>query len=142
MPKIINKFGEMIGWNNVTINILGRNIEGITELDYNDSQSVEAAYGNGRYPIGYSKGNIETTAKIVLFKEEVAAIEDSLPAGGRLQDIPPFPILVKYEYNGLVRKDIIQNCIFKNNGSNPKQNEGKIEISFDLFATHIDWGIK
>ena len=142
MARIINKFGELIGWNNITLNLLERDIEGITELEYNDTVAIEAAYGAGRMPVGYTSGNYEASAKISLYKEEVIALEQSLPPGMRLQDIPPFDIIVKYEANGKIYKDIIHNCKFKNNGTASKQNEGKIEISFDLFTTHITWNAK
>lgn len=142
MAKIINKFGEMIGWNNITVNIFGRDLEGITELSYTDEVAVEGVYGAGRMPVGFSKGNYSATAKITLKKEESLAIMNSLPPGVRIQDIPPFSVIAKYEKDGSIFNDVIQNCIFKNSGAEVKQNDGSIEHAYDLFTTHIDYNIK
>lgn len=45
--KIINKFGKMAGWNSISATMLGRTLEGITQLAYGDSQEVENVYGRG-----------------------------------------------------------------------------------------------
>lgn len=139
---IVNKFGKVIGWNDVKVHLLGRDLEGITKIEYSDEVSIEAVYGAGNMPVGYSEGNYQATAKITILKEELLGLQRSLPPGMRLQDIPPFDIAVVYEVNGQVFKDIIRNCKFKNSGTSLSQNDGKTEIDLDLFTTHIDWNVK
>ncbi len=142
MAKIINKFGEMLGWNSVTVNMLGRDIEGISEISYTDEQQIEGAYGAGRMPVGFTTGNYTAQAKLTMYKEEAIALQNSLPPAMRIQDIPPFDIIVKYEKDGTLFKDIVHNCKFKNNGSELKQNEGKVEIGFDMWCSHISYNLK
>ena len=37
MATIKNYFGKLIGWNQSTVNILGRDVVGIEEFEYSDS---------------------------------------------------------------------------------------------------------
>ena len=115
-PTIINKFGTLTGWNNITLNLLFRDLEGITELSYTDEVEKNNEYGAGGYPQGQSRGNYKAESYVNLFSEEIVALQASIPPGTRIQDIPPFPIIVQYEVNGLLFKDVLNNCSFKNNG--------------------------
>lgn len=139
---IINKFGRIVGWNNLTARVLGRNLEGFTELEYTDDVKMDNEYGGGKYPIGQSEGNYEPKASVMLYSEELVSLQASLPAGSRIQDIPPFDFIVQYDRNGVIQKDVIRNCRFKNNGRSAKQNEGKIQTKIDLLCSHIDWNVK
>lgn len=136
---IINKFGKLAGWNSVITNMLGRDIEGITAVNYEDSLDKENAFGAGSMPIGRGEGNYTAKASITLYKEEVIALQATLPPGKRLQDIAPFDITVQYDYNGVLYKDRIRNCEFTNNGVDVKQADKTIATKYDLIVSHIDW---
>jgi hypothetical protein len=140
--RIINRFGTMTGWNNVTVNMLSRDIEGITEVSYDDSVKKENHYGAGKYPVGRGEGNYEAKASITLYKEEVDGLKASLPPGIRLQDIPAFDINVQYERKDLsIQKDRIRNCEFINDGIEVKNNDGTISIKYDLIISTIEWNV-
>lgn len=139
---IINKFGTLQGWNSITANFLGRDLEGITALGYSDEVTKENAYGAGMFPVGRTEGNYAALANVTLLKEEVDALQASLPPGKRLQDIGPFPIIVVYQNKaGRVVKDIINNCEFTGHAVDVKQADGSIEKAFELVVSHIDWGL-
>ena len=139
---IINKFGTMAGWNDITVNLLSRDVEGITELAYDDTVQKENQPGAGMYPVGRSKGNYEAKASITLYKEEIDAIKEALPAGARIQDILPFDINVQYQKaDGSVVKDRIRNCEFTNDGVDVKNNDGTISTKLDLIVSHIEWNV-
>ena len=138
---IINKFGKIAGWNSVKMNMLGRDVEGITEINYDDSVEKENIYGAGAYPVGRGEGNYAAKCSITLLHEEIVALQRSLGPGKRLTDIAPFDINVSYEYGGFVYKDRIRNCEFKSNARNPKQNDKSISNQFELIVSHIDWNI-
>jgi hypothetical protein len=141
MITIINKFGKLAGWNSITLRMLGRDVEGITELEYNDSVEKENVRGAGAFPIGRGEGNYEAKASITLYQEEIVALQQSLGPGKRLTDIAPFDIIVRYEYNGFACKDVIRNCEFTGNARAPKQNDKSINNKFDLLVSHIDWNV-
>jgi len=143
-PVIINKFGRMTGWNSITLNMLGRDVEGITAIKYNDKVAKENAYGANKFPIGRGEGNYEPTCSLTLYKEEVDGLNASLPPGMRIQDIPPFDITVEYEntaQSGIIQKDVIHNCEFTDRAIDVKQADGTIAPEYTLICSHIDWNI-
>lgn len=131
----------MSGWNNVTVTLLGRDVEGITEVSYDDTVEKENAYGAGSFPVGRGSGNYEAKCSITLYLEEYRALQLSLGPSGRLQSIAPFDIAVQYDYGGIILKDRIRNCEFKNAGVEVKQNDKTIAYKFELICSHIDWNI-
>ncbi|MRJ11397.1 hypothetical protein EDL98_09990 [Ornithobacterium rhinotracheale] len=141
MATVVNPFGKMQGWNKITINLLGRDVVGISELSYSDTTKKENAYGAGNMPVGRTEGNYEAKASITLYKEEVDAITKSLPSGKRLQDIEPFDIVVLYDKKGEIKKDRINYCEFTGNAVEVKQNDGSISVKCELIVSHIDWNI-
>ena len=138
---IINKFGKLAGWNSVTLRMLGRDVEGITEIEYNDSVEKENVYGAGAYPIGRGEGNYQATAAITLHHEEIIALQQSLGQGKRLTDIAPFDIVVRYEYMGFSYRDVIRNCEFMGNARAMQQNDKTITNKFELLVSHIQWNV-
>lgn len=140
--RVINKFGNMTGWNSITVNLLGRDIEGITAINYNDTVTKENAYGAGKYPIGRSEQNYEAECSLTLYKEEMDGIRAVLPPGGRVQDIAPFDILVEYENkDGRITRDRIRNCEFTNAGVEIEQGNGSITVEHELIVSHIEWNV-
>lgn len=140
--KIINKFGAMKGWNNITLNIMGRDVEGINAVSYSDSMTKENVLGAGAYPIGRSRGNYEAESSITLYKEEVDALKMALMPGKRLIDIAPFDIVVEYENDrGQILKDVIRNCEFKGDGVEVSQGDGTISNEYELIVSHIEWNV-
>lgn len=141
IDKLINKFGTMAGWNNVTAVLLGRELEGITELSYSDAVEMENVYGSGGMPIGRAKGNYTAKVSLTLYMEELIALQHSLPPGSRIQDIEPFDIPVQYDYKNYIYKDVIRNCQFTNNGVEVKQNDKTIAVKFEMITSHIDHNV-
>lgn len=138
---LINKFGRVAGWNNITTTMLGRDLEGINELAYGDSVEKENVPGAGKYPIGRGEGNYTANCSITLLKEEVDALQLSLGPGKRLTDIAPFDIAVSYDYLGKIYKDRIRNCEFTGRSVEVKQNDKSIVTKFELIVSHIDWNV-
>lgn len=140
--RITNRFGEMKGWNSITVNLLGRDLEGVTALKYNDSETKENVYGAGKFPVGRSRGNYEAEASITLFKEELDGLRLSLGPGRRIMDIAPFDIVVQYENAiGEILTDRIRNCEFKNDGVEVAQGDGTIATECELIVSHIDYNV-
>jgi hypothetical protein len=136
---LVNAFGKMAGWNSVTTNFFGRDAEGILELGYDDKIDKELIYGAGRMPIGYGEGNYEPTMKIVFVKEEVTAMLDAIPSGSRLQDAAPSDVIVQYEYNNRLYKDILRNVTITKLGRSVKQGDKVVGQELEVMLTHIDW---
>lgn len=142
---IINNFGNVTGWNEHSVVLLGRKLQGISKISYKDSTEVEAVYGAGRYPIGVGTGNYKAECSMTLLKEEVEALMSSLPANSRLQDIPPIdiPILsIRGSGAGKKTKDVIRNFQFTGLGKEVSQGDKSVYLEMPCFCTHIDWNVE
>lgn len=131
--------GKLYDWADIVTTIAGVPVTGIVAIDYSDEQEVESKYGAGRYPVGYGKGRIKSTAKITLYQEEVEAIQ-AQSVNGRLQDIAPFNINVTYmPDSGIVKTDKLRNCMFKNNKRDWKEGDTGKTVELNLILSNIDW---
>ena len=137
--EIINRFGRVVGWNKVRLNLLGRDVEGITSIKYSDSLEIEAVPGAGRYTVGTGEGNYEAEGSITLLAEEVQSLQEALPLGDRIQDIDVGDIVVSFEYNNKTVTDILHGVRFKNNGREVDQGDTHIKIEIELFVAHITY---
>lgn len=141
--SIVNSLGKLQGWNNITTNLFGRDVVGITELAYDDSTKKENVMGAGSFMVGRSESNYEAKASITLLKEEVDAILDTLPPGTRLQDIEASDIVVQYALKtGRIRKDIIRFAEFTGNSIDVKQGDGSMAVKLELIISEIDWNVR
>lgn len=141
--NIINYLGKLTGWNQSTVNILGRDVVGIDEFEYDDSTKKENAYGAGGMPVGWVEGNYEAKFSMSLYNEETQGIQRALPAGKRLQDIAPFDAIVQYAHpeTGVIVTDIIHNCQFTGRSKKGKNGEGKMVDKYEMLCSHITWGV-
>ena len=139
--KIVNKFGTLIGWKAIMFNLLGRDVEGITEIEYEDEMTIENEYGAGDMPIGESEGNYTAKGSISILMEEHVAMLRSIPAGTRLQQvsIPAIPVI--YGVNDVMTKDILNNVRITGTGRSIKQGDGKVVMKYNLKISHIDWNV-
>ena len=87
--------GELYSWAQISCNIAGVTVTGITAIEYKEEQETTAIYGSGRYPIGYGKGRITPSGSVTLLEDEISRIRLASP-NGRLQDIAPFDIVVAF----------------------------------------------
>lgn len=141
VTTLINAFGKMAGWNSVTLNLFGRDLEGILELGYDDTVDQENQYGAGKFPIGYGESNYKAEIKIVITMEESIAMLDALPPGKRIQDAAPSPIIAQYEYNNRIYKDVIQNFKPTKLGRTVKQGDKVVGQVLEGIISHIDWNV-
>ncbi|WP_329804364.1 hypothetical protein [Flavobacterium facile] len=139
VTTLINSFGKMAGWNSVTANIYGRDMEGINELGYDDTMEKENVYGAGPFPIGQADGKYEAKVKLVLVMEEVVAMLDAIPAGKRLQEAAPTDIIAQYEYSSRIYKDILRNFTPTKLGRTIKNGDKVVGQELEGIITHIDW---
>ena len=131
--------GMLYSWADIVAAISGVPVTGITGIEYGDDQEVVNKYGAGRHPVGRAKGRITPSAKIILYQEEVEALQRQAP-NGRLQDIAPFDIIVSYiPDSGIVTVDKIRNCQFKANSRKWKEGDTGQEVELELVPSHIEW---
>ncbi len=140
-PIIVNSLGTMVGWSKVQARVLGRELVGIRKIAYSDNVEIDNEYGAGRMPVGESEGNYKPEFSMELTIEEMIALQNSLPPGSRIQDIPAFPVIASYEYKGKIYKDVLQNCRFTNRGVDVKQGDKTIATDQKMKVSHINWNV-
>ncbi len=100
------------------------------------AREVVNKYGAGRYPVGRAKGRITPSGKLILYQEEVQALSAQSPTG-RLQDLPPFDIIVQYiPDSGILVTDKVRNCHFSDNARKWKEGTPGRRLSF-RWCPHI-----
>jgi len=132
--------GQTYAWSNITLSLLNGIVQGVTNIDYSDSQEIDEVYGAGINPIGRGFGNYAAEATITLQMEELESIISVAP-NGRLQDIQDFNIVVAYTPDAAAKvvTHKLMNCRFKNNGRTVAQNDKFIEFECELAVSHIEW---
>lgn len=125
-------------WSSITLTIMGVPIAGITKIDYSDDQEIEGNMGAGAKNVSVGYGSIKTEGSITLYAEEVEALT-AASTTGRLQDIPPFDIVVSYTSGGKVHTHRLISVIFKKNSRSSSAGDKKIEVEIPLFIGDIKW---
>lgn len=134
--------GMLCAWADVVVLIGGVPVTGIVGVEYGDEQEIVNKWGAGRHPVGRAKGRITPSGKLILYQEEVQALQAQAP-NGRLQDLTPFDIIVQYlPDSGLIVTDKIRNCQFSGNSRKWKEGDTGQEVELPLVPSHIDWGSK
>jgi hypothetical protein len=136
--RINNRFGRLTGWANLTVNQLGRDLEGIVGISYGNQQMVANEYAAGSDPIGFSVGNYETDDVVIrVLLEEWLMLSNAAGKGKRLFDIPAFNVVAGYDYANQTYKDICQNCKIKRTGKSWTQGDGKVVIEIVCNTTNV-----
>jgi hypothetical protein len=133
--------GLLYSWADIRIILLGRDITGITAIDYSDSQTTKAVYGRGKKRVGRVSGLYEASASITLEMSEVEALNLSVPSGTSIYDIAPFDVTVVY-VNAEQRlvTHILKQCVFTKQDRSSKSGEVKeIDVKLPLDVAEIDW---
>jgi hypothetical protein len=135
---VVNRLGQIAGWKNITVRMLGRDLVGITKIAYADSFEDEYLMGAQDEAVGYGEGNSLPTASIDLYQEEVNELIAALPSGKKLRDIDAFDMIVSYSYKDRTITDKIRGCKFKGAGKDVSQGAKGIIKSFDLNVLRIE----
>ena len=130
--------GVSYGWASIIVNILGTAVVGITAIEYDDEQDIDANYGQGNQQVSVGFGNIKTKGSITFHVDEIEKITQVAP-GGRIQAIGFFDIQVSYSTGTNVVTHTLRNCRFKNNGRSAKQGDKLLETKVELFISHVEW---
>jgi len=140
-PPLVN--GVRHSWVSIKIAFLGRTFTGIMKVDYAETYATEDIGGAGRYPSHRGKGPTKATCSLEIAKFEMDAIIAALPAGTKICDINPFPVVVAYmpEGNDGLITDIIQNCQFVDNKRTAKVGDMGLVVPCDMICSNVDYNV-
>ena len=102
--------GTEYAWEDISINMHGKVINGITDIKYSASKEHLNIYGKGDEPIAIGRGKKSYEASMTLLQSEIEALQTELDNGDDLTDIPPFEVTVSYQVapGGALVTDILQ----------------------------------
>lgn len=130
--------GKEYSWSSIVVNLLGVALTGITAISYQESQEIAAIYGAGNKPVASGDGQVSFEGSITLLSGDVRALELASPTG-RLQDIPPFPVVVSYQAGEKITVHRLQACRFTQNGRSASTGDTSIAVEMPLFVGDIKW---
>lgn len=130
--------GINYSWGNIKLILFGIPVIGITKIDYARTQKKENNYGFGYEPISRGYGNIEYTASIEIYQDELKRIIASAPNADILS-IAPFDIQVVWQSaTGVINTDILRMCEFTNDAVTASQGDTKMLVTLDLVIAGVD----
>lgn len=131
--------GTAYSWSQITVNILGVPVAGVSAVSYTEEQEMQDNYGAGNRPVSRGYGRITTEGSITMHMEEVEALQAAVTTG-RLQDIPEFDVVVAYlPEGGNIVTHTLKNCRFKNNGREISEGDMAINVEIPMQISHINW---
>lgn len=131
--------GKSYEWSDITMNVMGVPIVGVTAIKYDETQNMTNVYGAGRRPVSRGYGSIEPTASVTLLMEEIENLQSVAP-NGLLMDIPEFDIVVAFIDSALIpRTHKLRNVRFKKNAREVSQGDTSIPVELELIISHVDW---
>jgi hypothetical protein len=132
--------GRAYDWASLKAQLLGQTIAGITAVMYEDTQAKVDNGGAGTMPTSRGYGKYEAKASVTLEMKEVERIQAAVGTGRRLQDIPPFNIIISYvNESNLLVTHTLWNCEFTNNKREIKTGDTNIDVQLELIISHITW---
>lgn len=130
-------------WKNISINILGKTVIGVTEIEYETEQEKEYVYGKGNDPIAIQAGNKAYKGKIELLQSEVEALELAARTINPTYDITDvtFDIVVSYADGILSKTDRVKFAEITKYAKGMKQGDKNMKVSLDFMALSVERGV-
>ena len=128
--------GKAYDHTQLEIRLLGGQVFGVQNINYQQEQEKENNFGVGNNPVSRGKGAKNTSVSIELSMNDVEAIRDSV-ATRNLLDIPAFDINITFLNEQRVVNHVIKNAEFVNDGVESSVGDKDITRSFDLVASDI-----
>ena len=132
--------GTAYSWAQITINIQGTPLYGVTAISYTETQEKTNNYGQGSNPVSRGRGRKEYESSITIRFGEMEALRNSI-ASRNLVDIPPFDITVAFIPNNadtnLPVVHTLKNAEFTTDGADITEGDTSIEVDLPLIISNI-----
>lgn len=126
--------GRYYDWEHISIQVKGVPLADVLSIDYEDSEKVNAIFGKGRTPRGYTKGNYEGSGKLTLLREEYDRLRAAAPEGNVFR-LDPFDIVISYDRNKETVTDTLKDCLFT------KRTFGGVEQDTERVTVELEFTI-
>lgn len=141
MPLKVN--GVEYEWGDVTITVLGRTLERVTEIEYDIEVDKKHLYGRGRKPKGIANGNEKPQGSVTLGQSEVEAmirVAQQLRPGGKITDLS-FDIQVHYLQGTELVKDRVIAAAPTKQPKGLKQGDTDMQVKIPFLCEDVQYNI-
>jgi hypothetical protein len=136
--------GKQFGWKDVSVVVLGRTIEGITDVKVMRSTNKERQYGRGAQAQYILSGNEEISGSLTLLQDELSALNVAVKNVNPLLDISKvsFDIVISYEDDlGVATTDIVRGAQVEQYEKALAQGDTHMQIELPFIAVGYDEGV-
>lgn len=141
--SVIN--GKVYDWSSVDVKLPGINLE-VQEIDYDDEQDKEVAYGKGTAGRGYGTGNYKATGKLSLLRDDYNDLLDYCKRNNiAFYNLVIQKIIVSYANSGqTTRQDVLDTVTFNKRSQKAAQGDKSLKVDLDLIIVNgiIQDGVK
>ena len=134
--------GTSYSWAQITINIQGTPLYGVTAISYKTSQEKTNNYGQGNRPVSRGRGRKETEASMTLRLGELEALRNSISTRDIL-DIPPFDITVAFIPNNAdINQPVVhtlKNVEFLEDSVDSSKGDTSIDVDIPLIISDVKY---
>ncbi|MCK4908602.1 MAG: hypothetical protein KAS70_01765 [Planctomycetes bacterium] len=130
--------GRAYDYVDIQISILGAEINGVTEVNYTQTQEKANNFGTGVFAVSRGRAARDATGSIGLSMNEVEALREVSPAGNLL-DLPAFDIVIVFGNVQSPQTHVVKNVEFLSDGVETSQGDTQIARSFDFVASHVQY---
>lgn len=128
--------GRAYDYVDISLSILGVQINGVTDINYTETQDKANNWGTGYYPTSRGHSYRDCTGSLGLNMNEVEILRDAAPLGNLL-DLPAFDIVIVFGNVSAPKTHVIKNVEFTDDGVETTVGDTAINRSFAFVASNV-----
>lgn len=135
---------KQYGWKDVSVVVLGRTIEGITDVKVMRKTTKERQYGRGSQAQYILSGNEEVSGSLTLLQDELDAVNAAVKQVATRLDISKvsFDIVINYENDlGQATTDVVRGAQVEQYEKALSQGDTHMQIELPFIAVGFDEGV-
>lgn len=134
--------GREYEWADVTVIAGGRDIEGLTAIEYGEKQDKNVIYGKGNKPLAIQKGNKSYEGSITLYQSELNTLQELARATTGSTSIMGLNLNAVVCYGNPTQGEVMTvdrlfNIQFTEAKKGMKQGDGNMEVQLPFICTDI-----
>lgn len=136
--------GNEYAWEDVQVIIPGKiqPIDGVAAIEYEESKDHTEVHGRGSKPVALGRGKTTFSGSMTLLQSEFEALQQSVPKGKSVTQIPAFNITVAYApAGGVSTVDKLVAVRIKKFKKGGKTGDDHMEVVCDLAIGDILYNV-
>lgn len=136
--------GREYEWADITVIAGGRDIEGLTAIEYSEKQEKNTIYGKGNKPLAIQKGNKSYEGSITIYQSELNTLQELARATTGSTSIMGLNLNAVVCYGNPTQGEVMTvdrlfNIQFTEAKKGMKQGDGNMEVQLPFICTDIKY---